>query len=94
MSAAEARALIELYYAAFNAGNGHSMLECLADDVAHDINQGRRRSGKGDFPGFLAHMDRSYREQLSDIAIMVDESGARAAAEFVVHESTSRPTRV
>lgn len=80
-----ALALIERYYAAFNAGDGRGMLSCLADDVAHDVNQGERQTGKAAFAAFLAHMDRCYREQLHDIAIMASDDGTRAAAEFVVH---------
>jgi steroid delta-isomerase-like uncharacterized protein len=81
----QTRALIERYYAAFNCGDAAGMLDCLTEDVAHDINQGERQSGKGAFAAFLAHMDRCYRERLSDIVIMVDQTGTRAAAEFVVH---------
>ena len=80
-----ARALIERYYAAFNAGDWEAMLACLADDVAHDINQGERQTGKAAFRAFLAHMERCYRERLKDIAIMASPDGARAAAEFTVH---------
>lgn len=81
----QTRDLIERYYAAFNRGDSAGMLACLTEDVAHDINQGGRQSGKGAFAAFLAHMDRCYRERLSDIVIMVDDTGTRAAAEFVVH---------
>lgn len=81
----EARNLIERYYAAFNRDDAAGMLDCLTDDVAHDINQGARQSGKAAFAAFLAHMDRCYRERLTDIVIMVDQTGTRAAAEFVVH---------
>ena len=81
----DTRNLIERYYAAFNRGDANAMLDCLTDDVAHDINQGERQSGKAAFAAFLAHMDRCYRERLTDIVIMVDENGTRAAAEFVVH---------
>lgn len=81
----ETRDLIERYYAAFNRDDAAGMLECLTEDVAHDINQGERQRGKDAFAAFLAHMDRCYRERLTDIVIMVDETGARAAAEFVVH---------
>jgi steroid delta-isomerase-like uncharacterized protein len=81
----ETRDLIERYYAAFNKGDAAGMLDCLADDVAHDINQGERQTGKDAFALFLAHMDRCYRERLTDIVIMVDPTGTRAAAEFVVH---------
>jgi steroid delta-isomerase-like uncharacterized protein len=85
MSAEAARALIERYYAAFNARDIEAMLDCLTEDVAHDINQGGRQSGKAAFRDFLAHMDRCYRERLTDIVVMTAPDGARAAAEFVVH---------
>jgi len=80
-----ALALLGRYYAAFNAGDGEGMLACLAEDVAHDINQGERQTGKAGFRAFLAHMDRCYRERLSDIVLMASDDGRRAAAEFVVH---------
>jgi steroid delta-isomerase-like uncharacterized protein len=77
--------LIERYYAAFNAGDGEGMLACLTETVAHDVNQGVRQVGKDAFRTFLAHMDRSYRERLSDIVVMANADGSRAAAEFIVH---------
>ncbi|MCR5871685.1 nuclear transport factor 2 family protein [Sphingomonas sp. J344] len=79
------RRLIRSYYAAFNAGDHDAMLACLTEDVAHDINQGGRQSGKAAFRDFLKHMDRCYRERLTDIVVMTSQDGARAAAEFVVH---------
>lgn len=85
MAEAETRALIERYLAAFNAGDSDAMLACLADDVAHDVNQGGREIGKEKFRWFNAEMARHYRERLSDIAVMVAEGGVRAAAEFTVH---------
>jgi len=85
MSAAATRALIEGYYAAFNAGDRPAMLACLTQSIAHDINQGDRQTGKAAFTAFLAHMDRCYAENLSDIVISTSEDGARAAAEFIVH---------
>ena len=75
--------LIARYYAAFNAGDWEGMLACLSDDVAHDINQGGRQTGKAAFRAFLSHMERCYRERLEDIVVMA--SGNRAAAEFMVH---------
>ncbi|HKT29750.1 ketosteroid isomerase-related protein [Dyella sp.] len=78
-------ALIERYYAAFNRGDWQAMLDCLADDVAHDTNQGSRESGREAFRAFLARMERSYREQLTDIVVMAAAGGQRAAAEYVVH---------
>lgn len=78
-------ALLNRYYAAFNAGDWQGMLDCLADDVAHDINQGERQVGKDVFATFLQHMERCYKERLEDIVLMVNADGSRAAAEFVVH---------
>jgi steroid delta-isomerase-like uncharacterized protein len=85
MSRAETLALLARYYEAFNAGNGEGMLACLTDDVAHDINQGDRQSGKDAFRTFLAHMDRCYKERLTDIVLMVNEDGSRGSAEFIVN---------
>lgn len=78
-------AMLNRYYAAFNAGDQEGMLACLADDVVHDINQGERQNGKDVFRAFLARMDAAYSERLDDIVVMTSSDGARAAAEFVVH---------
>jgi steroid delta-isomerase-like uncharacterized protein len=77
--------LIRRYFAAFNAGDLEAMLDCLSDDVVHDVNQGGRRLGKDAFATFLAHMARCYAEELRDIVVMVAADGRRAAAEFTVH---------
>jgi len=77
------KTLIEKYYQAFNSKNYEGMLELLTDDVAHDINQGKRIPGKKAFKEFLARMDFLYDENLSDITVMCDDSGERAAAEFI-----------
>lgn len=81
----DAIALLARYYAAFNARHWDGMLECLSEDVAHDINQGERVVGKAAFAKFLGHMERCYKERLEDIVLMASEDGTRAAAEFVVH---------
>ncbi|SDU28025.1 ketosteroid isomerase-related protein [Stappia sp. ES.058] len=81
------RALIETYFAAFNAGDTDKMASLVIDDVAHDVNQGERRSGREAFKAFNAHMTRCYREELSQMVIFVAEDGARAAAEFIVSGS-------
>lgn len=78
-------ALVRQYYEAFNRGDRDAMLALLAEDVAHDINQGGRETGKDAFRRFLAHMDRCYRERLADIVVMTSPDGSHAAAEFVVH---------
>ncbi|MDG6347522.1 ketosteroid isomerase-related protein [Luteimonas sp. 8-5] len=78
-------ALIREYYAAFNRGDRESMLALLADDVAHDLNQGVRETGREAFRVFMQRMDRSYAEQLHDVVVMASADGRRAAAEYVVH---------
>jgi steroid delta-isomerase-like uncharacterized protein len=78
-------AVIRQYYDAFNRGDREAMLSLLTDEVAHDINQGGRETGKDAFRRFLAHMDRCYRERLADIVVMTSADGTHAAAEFVVH---------
>lgn len=79
-----AKALIEKYYGAFNAGDMDTFLELLTDDVVHDINQGERQTGKQAFRAFMDKMNTNYKEQLVDMVIMTSEDGTRAAAEFVV----------
>ncbi|MFF7710432.1 ketosteroid isomerase-related protein [Pseudomonas sp. NPDC007930] len=75
--------VIAAYYKAFNEGDMDAFLALLSDDVVHDINQGQRQQGKAAFTTFMQHMNRCYRERLTDIVIMAN--GERAAAEFVVH---------
>jgi steroid delta-isomerase-like uncharacterized protein len=77
--------LITAYYSAFNAGNIEGFLTLLHPEVVHDINQGRRETGKEPFARFMQHMNRCYREQLADIVVMASADGSRAAAEFTVH---------
>ena len=85
MSMQETIALIERYYAAFNRGDWNAMLDCLTDDVVHDLNQGSREEGRDTFREFLARMDRSYAERLADIVVLSNADGSRAGAEYVVH---------
>lgn len=81
----DAIALVSAYLDAFNRGDRAAMLALLADDVAHDINQGGREVGRDAFAAFMARMDRCYREGLADIVVMASADGTRAAAEFMVH---------
>ncbi len=83
--AARARAVVEGYFGAFNAGDGEGMLALVSDDVEHHVNQGGVRRGRAAFADFCAHMGVSYREELRDMVIFVNAEGTRAAAEFVVH---------
>jgi steroid delta-isomerase-like uncharacterized protein len=82
---ATAIALVEAYYAAFNRGDWPAMLALLHDDVAHDLNQGRREVGRAAFAAFLQRMARCYVEQLHAVRVLASVDGAHAAAEYVVH---------
>ncbi len=76
--------VIRAYYDAFNRGDREAMLALLTEDVAHDVNQGERESGKAAFAAFLERMDRCYRERLVGVVTMASEDGRQAAAEFTV----------
>ena len=76
---------IRRYFEAFNAGDTEGMLGCLAEDVAHHVNEGAVRVGKDKFRAFCDHMSRCYREELTDMVIFEAEGGTRAAAEFIVN---------
>lgn len=78
------RDLLDRYYAAFNAQDMEGFATLLIDDVVHDINQGQRQQGKEVFMRFMERMNTCYREQISDIEIMANADGSRAAAEYTV----------
>lgn len=80
-------ALISTYYQRFNVGDRTGFLDLLTDDVIHDLNQGGREQGKVAFAAFLARMDRCYREQVSDLVVLVNDTADRAAAEFIIDGS-------
>lgn len=83
-AAAQTRELIQRYYSAFNRGDWEGMLDLLHSDVAHDLNQGPRESGRGQFAEFLRRMARCYLEVLTDVRILVSDDGRHAAAEYIV----------
>jgi steroid delta-isomerase-like uncharacterized protein len=76
--------LIKNYYARFNAKDNEGFLALLTDDVIHEISQGATDKGKEAFRKFLKHMDECYNERAYDIAVMVNEDGTHAAAEFML----------
>jgi len=77
--------LIQRYYAAFNAGRMAAFLELLDEHVAHDINQGSRETGRIAFAAFMERMNAHYQEQVTELVVLTDATGTRAAAEFVVN---------
>ncbi len=76
---------VQSYFDAFNAGDVDGMLACLSDNIAHHVNEGQVRVGKEKFAEFCAHMNRCYRETLTDMVVFEADGGTRASAEFVVN---------
>lgn len=76
--------LITEYYDAFNQFDMPRFLNLLADDVKHDINQGKTEIGKEAFTKFMSHMENCYKEKAYDIIIMTTEDGHHAAATFMI----------
>ncbi len=81
----DAERIVRAYYTAFNARDTAAFLALLTEDVVHDISQGERQTGIAAFARFMAHMDRCYRERITDLVVLTEQSGTRAAAEFTVH---------
>lgn len=82
---AKTEKLIRDYYAAFNRGDMDTFVGLLAENVAHDVNQGGRETGKARFRRFMVRMNKNYRERLTNIKIVASADGKHAAAEFVVN---------
>jgi steroid delta-isomerase-like uncharacterized protein len=78
-------ALILRFYAAYNRRDVDGMLECVSEDVVHDVNQGQREIGKPALRGYFERILRCYHEELREIVVLSIDDGTRAAAEFVQH---------
>lgn len=78
------KALIEKYYGAFNKQDMATFFALMTEDIIHDINQGHREAGKEKFKSFMERMNHCYKEKISNLEVMVNADGTRAAAEFTV----------
>ena len=76
---------VRRYFDAFNRKDWEGMLDCLSDEVAHHVNEGKVRVGRAAFAEFTDHMARCYDETLTEMVIFEAEDGARAAAEYMVN---------
>lgn len=84
--ATSAADIVGLYYEYFNQKDWQGMLSLLDEGIQHDANQGESRFGKAAFESFLAHMDRCYDENLSDLLIFTNaEHPERIACAFTVN---------
>lgn len=76
--------LIQRYYDAFSSGDREGLLSMLAEDVVHEINEGREEIGGVAFRAFLERMDCCYRERVEELVVFTHEETNRAAAEFFI----------
>jgi steroid delta-isomerase-like uncharacterized protein len=76
--------LIQTYYDRFNAQDVEGFLALLTEDVIHEVSQGESQKSKETFRKFLHHMNDCYKECAYDLAVMANEDGSRAAAEFML----------
>lgn len=84
MSRQESVRILGSYYDAFNRADFSGMLNLLSEDIAHDINQGKREIGKEVFARFLKMMDFHYKESVRNLVVTVNDDGSRAGAEFII----------
>jgi len=61
------------------------MLQCLHPQVEHEINEGAIEIGIQHFRQFLHRMNTHYKENLTEIKVMVSEDGQFASARFIVN---------
>ena len=80
-----AQEIVAQYYNCFNQKDYKGMFALVDEHIQHDSNQGESRFGKAKFEAFVAATDAAYDEQLTDIVVMSDAGGRRAAAEFTVN---------
>ena len=80
-----ALACVARYFQALAAGDSDAILDCVTDQVAHHGSDGEITVGKPALAEHLATRQRHFSERIEDLHIWIDESGTRAAAEFVIH---------
>ncbi len=74
--------LLQDYYDRFNARDVEGFLALLHPDIVHEVSQGETRVGVEAFREFLGHMNRCYRETVSELVLF--SHGDRGAAEFML----------
>jgi steroid delta-isomerase-like uncharacterized protein len=84
--------LIRQYYLKFNEGKFSEMIDLLADNVEHDLNEGETQKGKPAFAAFMKVMDAHYSERAVELEVFSGEHPDRFAAEFFI-EGTYKKTQ-
>lgn len=84
MSRADTESLLRRCFDAFNASDHAAILASVSEEVALDIGYGPRETGRDKLRRLLAERAGHFEDRAGDLAIMTDESGVRAAAEFTL----------
>ncbi|KFB09639.1 nuclear transport factor 2 family protein [Nitratireductor basaltis] len=84
MSQLETRSLVERFLTALNAADWDAATTLVAEDAAIDLPGEERVIGADKLHWYLGQTGRQYRFHVSDLEILVSESGVRAAAEFTL----------
>lgn len=84
MSRTETETLLKRFFEALNAADHDTLLAMVSGDVVHDPASGPREIGNDKFRWFLSDHARLFEETAADIAIMSDDAGGRAAAEYTL----------
>lgn len=84
MSQIETQSLVERFLTALNAADWDAASAMFSQDAAIDMPGEERMIGAEQLRWHLAQTIRQYRFHISDLEIMVSESGVRAAAEFTL----------
>lgn len=76
--------LIRRYYQKFNEAKFGEMIDLLAEEVQHDLNEGETQIGKPAFTAFMKVMDAHYSEQAVELEVFAGDHADRFAAEFFI----------
>jgi steroid delta-isomerase-like uncharacterized protein len=79
-----ATALVLSYYDLYNRRDWDALVQLLAPDVVHDVNQGWREVGAVRFREFLVRSGRCFHERIGEVCVLALADGSRAAAEYVI----------
>ena len=85
------RALVNTFFAAFNAGDTSKLSQLVTEDIVIEVNQDGPRSGREAFLAVASLLRLTYNERVCSLRVMVSEDGQRAAAEYTVSSQQGTP---
>lgn len=85
------RALVNTFFAAFNAGDTSKLSQLVTEDIVIEVNQDGPRSGREAFLAVASLLRLTYNERVCSLRVLVAEDGQRAAAEYTVSSQLGMP---